>query len=189
MTAMQTPATRSNPAVRPGGFPCCAGLLAAALAILPLAAGADGADSVAGADDGTRMTLRHEPRMILEAVARSMNVTLRADEPLPAIHFESRTSLARFQDAVAPQWRFRPPMMANVYVVARNEIYLIDDPTYYRRMRRTLDESLAHEYAHYLQVRYFGADLSDESCETGAVAAQFAFRERYLEPAAAARTG
>jgi hypothetical protein len=149
----------------------CAVVLAAVLSLAPVAS---------GADDGTRMTLRHEPRAILDTVARSMNVTLRADEPLPEIHFESRTSLARFQDAVAPQWRFRPPMIANVYVVARNEIYLIDDPQYYRRMQRTLDESLAHEYAHYLQVRYFGADLSDETCETAAVAAQFAFREHHL---------
>jgi len=43
-------------------------------------------------------------------------------------------------------------MFANVYVMARNEIYLMDDAGYYRRIRRTLDESLAHEFAHYLQV-------------------------------------
>jgi hypothetical protein len=68
-------------------------------------------------------------------------------------------------------------MVANVYVVARNEIYLSDDAGYYRRLRRTLDESLAHEFAHYLQVRYFGANLADESCETEAVAMQIAFRD------------
>lgn len=162
--------------------------LAALLAIV-LSAALPLVPATSGAEDSTRMTLRHEPRAILETVARSMNVTLRADEPLPAIHFESRTSLARFQDAVAPQWRFRPPMIANVYVVARNEIYLIDDPQYYRRLQRTLDESLAHEYAHYLQVRYFGADLSDETCETAAVAAQFAFRDHHLARSAAVGPG
>lgn len=172
---MQTPTGFSGSHAYGGRRRRPAALLAVVLAVaLPLLPAAS------GADEGARMTLRHEPRVILETVARSMNVALRADEPLPEIHFESRTSLARFQDAVAPQWRFRPPMIANVYVVARNEIYLIDDPQYYRRLQRTLDESLAHEYAHYLQVRYFGADLSDETCETAAVAAQFAFREHHL---------
>jgi hypothetical protein len=64
-----------------------------------------------------------------------------------------------------------------VYVVTRNEIYLTDDPRYYRRLRRTLDESLAHEFAHYIQTRYFGANLADETCEVEAVAVQFAFTE------------
>jgi hypothetical protein len=137
-----------------------------------------GLHGTVGADASPRARLQHDPRYILESVARQMNVTLRADEPLPRIHFESSTPLAQFQDAVAPQWHFRPPMIANVYVVARNEIYLADDPSYYRRLRRTLDESLAHEFAHYLQVRYFAANLGDESCETEAVAVQFAFREQ-----------
>ena len=131
----------------------------------------------AGADDAAPVRLQSDAHYILEAVARRMNVTLRADEPLPRIHFESRTPLAQFQEAVAPQWGFRPPLVANVYVVARNEIYLSDDAGYYRRLRRTLDESLAHEFAHYLQVRYFGANLADESCETEAVAMQIAFRD------------
>jgi hypothetical protein len=107
-----------------------------------------------------------------------MNVTLRPDEPLPTIHFESSTPLEQFQDAVLSQWRFRPPMISNVYVVTSNEIYLSDDARSYRRMRRTLDESLAHEFTHYLQVRYFAANLADESCETEAVAMQIAFRDR-----------
>ena len=74
-------------------------------------------------------------------------------------------------------------------MVARNEIYLADDPAYYRRLRRTLDESLAHEYAHYLQVRYFAANLADETCETEAVAVQFAFREQNRMSAAPGEMG
>lgn len=132
--------------------------------------------SLAVADDTATMRLQQDPREILESVARQMNVTLRADEPLPKVHLESATPLERFQDAVEQQWNFRPPRFANVYAVASNEIYLTDDPGYYRRVRRTLDESLAHEFAHYLQVRYFAANLSDETCETEAVAVQMAFR-------------
>jgi octaprenyl-diphosphate synthase len=94
---------------------------------------------------------------------------------LPVILLQSATPLARFQQAIAPQWRFNPPLYANAYVVARNEIYLMDDPDYYRRLGRTLDESLAHEFAHYLQVHYFNADLADPSCETDAVAIQALF--------------
>ena len=114
---------------------------------------------LAVADDAATIRLQQDPREILESVARQMNVTLRADEPLPKIHLESATPLEQFQDAVEQQWNFRPPRFANVYAVASNEIYLTDDPGYYRRVRRTLDESLAHEFAHYLQVRYFAANL------------------------------
>jgi hypothetical protein len=132
--------------------------------------------SLAVADDTATMRLQQDPREILESVARQMNVTLRAEEPLPKIHLESATPLEQVQDAVEQQWNFRPPRFANVYAVASNEIYLTDEPGYYRRVRRTLDESLAHEFAHYLQVRYFAAKLSDETCETEAVAVQMAFR-------------
>ena len=111
-----------------------------------------------GADSPQRVTLHMDPRYILESVARQMNVTLDPDVAMPAIYLESEIPLQQFQDAVAAQWNFRPPKVANVYVVARNEIYLSDDAGYYQRLRRTLDESLAHEFVHYLQVRYFGAD-------------------------------
>jgi len=144
-------------------------LLAPALALLLSV-------SAVRADDSAPMRLRRDPQQILEAVARRMNVTLRADVALPRIYFESTTPLEQFQDAIAPQWHFRPPLFANAYVAERNEIYLMDDPAYYRRMRRTLDESLAHEFAHYLQVNYFAANLADETCENEAVAVQMAFR-------------
>lgn len=161
------------------------GLLAAVCGVLLTAAGS------VGADPTQRVTLRMDPRHILEAVARQMNVTLDPDEPLPTIHLESAVPLQQFQDAVVAQWNFRPPKVANVYVIARNEIYLSDDSGYYQRVRRTLDESLAHEFAHFLQVRYFGADLADEACETEAVAVQFAFRDkqRLTHAAATSDTG
>ena len=145
----------------------CAALLALLALLTPLAR----------AEDTAPIRLQTDPHEILTAVARRMNVTLRPDRPLPRIYFESSTPLEQFQDAIAPQWHFRPPLFANAYVVARNEIYLMDDPAYYRRMRRTLDESLAHEFAHYLQVMYFAADLADETCENEAVAVQIAFRD------------
>jgi hypothetical protein len=119
--------------------------------------------------------LQFDPAFILQAVARRMNVTLRPEVPLPTILLQSRTPLARFQDAIAVQWRFRPPVYTNAYVIARNEIYLMDDPAYYVRINRTLDESLAHEFAHYIQVHYLNANLEDPSCESDAIAAQALF--------------
>jgi hypothetical protein len=144
--------------------------------------------SAAHADDASPVRLQHDPRYILESVARQMNVTLRDNISMPRIYLESDTPLAQFQEAVAPQWHFRPPLFANAYATARNEIYLSDDAGYYRRVHRTLDESLAHEFAHYLQVRYFDADLADETCETEAVAVQQAFREENWMPSAPGET-
>lgn len=141
----------------------------AAVLTLPLARAMP--DAVVGPE-----RLHAEPQVILAQVARQMNVELRADVPPPRVYLESRTPLAQFQDAVEAQWNHRPARFANVYVVARNEIYLSDDPAYYRRMRRTLDESLAHEFTHYLQTRYLGYDLADESCESQALDVQLAFR-------------
>jgi hypothetical protein len=131
----------------------------------------------AGADHFRRARLQHDPREILALVARQMDVALRADEPLPVILLESCTPLARFQDAVEPQWRFRPPKFTNVYVVARNEIYLTDAAGNYQRAGRSLDESLAHEFAHYLQMHYQGGGLDDEVAEQQAIRVQFAFRD------------
>ena len=122
--------------------------------------------------------LEHAPHAVLRFVASQMNVSLRDDVPLPSIHLESATPLARFQEAIGPQWGFRPPRFTNAYVVATNEIYLTDDAWYYLRLKRTLDESLAHEYAHYLQVRYLEAELDETSYEQDAVAVQGRFRER-----------
>lgn len=129
------------------------------------------------------MKLNYDHHFILEAVAREMNVTLRPDVPRPEILLESTTPLRRFQDAMAAQWGFRPHVFTNAYAVRSNEIYLTDDPAYYRRLKRTLDESLAHELAHYIQVRYLSADLADESLENDAVAIQGWFSEAHAKAA------
>ncbi len=121
------------------------------------------------------VTLRLEPYVILQQVARQMNVTLRPDVPLPKIFLESNTPLRQFQQAIAPQWKFRPQVFANAYAAERNEIYLSDDARYYKKRNRTLDDSLAHEFVHYIQVRYRNDDLADESCETEAISQQLSF--------------
>lgn len=136
---------------------------------LPCALGADELDA------REKMALHAEVRATLEYVARAMGVKLRSEMPLPTIHLASVTPLARFQDAIEAQWGFRPHLIANAYVVARNEIYLDDSADYYRRRGRTLDDSLAHELVHYLQAQYLHQDLGDDSCEMEAVVIQRAY--------------
>jgi len=145
---------------------------AAALCLSPAVAG----DAAAPLEP---MKLRFDPQFVLEVVAERMQVKLRADVPLPAVFVESTTPLRQYQDAMEAQWRFRPPLVSNAYSIERNEIYLSDDAGFYRRLKRTIDDSLAHELVHYIQARYFGEDLSTDGCEVQAVEVQRWFRDEY----------
>jgi hypothetical protein len=137
----------------------------------------------AAADEGASLAasvkLRFDPRFILEAVAQRMNIRLREEVPLPAIFLESAIPLRQFQDAMEAQWSFRPPLVANSYSIASNEIYLSDDASFYRRLKRTLDDSLAHEFVHYIQAMYLREDLTTDGCEIQAAEIQHWFREAY----------
>lgn len=145
--------------------------------------------------------LRFEPRCILEAVARELNqdigrhrgpavsaalLAAARSEKLPAIRVESETPLVEFLTAVKPQ---DPSVdrFSNFYSVSANRIFLIDEAAYYARFaktsRRSMDDSLAHEFVHYLQVKYLGysvADLATDDAEHMAVAYQTSFRDRYI---------
>lgn len=125
--------------------------------------------------------LTHSPDCILQAIAMKKHITLRAEIPSPEIFVQSKTSLQQFQDAVEPQWNIRPDEFTNVYVYRLNEIYLIDEAGYYQTHNRFIDDSLAHEFVHFLQVKYQNADLnSDESLEFEAVDIQTWFRETFM---------
>ncbi|MBI3551711.1 MAG: hypothetical protein HY077_04275 [Elusimicrobia bacterium] len=128
--------------------------------------------------------LRLKPDCILRSVVSRMGRTWREDLTPPRVRLESEAALTDFQDAVATQWGFRPDRFGNVYAVASNQIFLIDDDAYYFKVRRFLDDSLAHEYAHFVQVHYAGARLDEngDNLESEAVAVQTWFRETYLEP-------
>ncbi|MFA5139318.1 MAG: hypothetical protein WC728_08790 [Elusimicrobiota bacterium] len=129
--------------------------------------------------------LRYPERCVLQAVAQSMGVQLRDDVPVPPVYYESKIPLRQFQDAVEPQWQMRPDVFVNAYIPAKNEVYLTDDSSYYTRLSRALDDSLAHEYAHYIQVKYKGTRLEDfgDAEEGQAIEHQTAFRENYIHKA------
>jgi len=127
--------------------------------------------------------LHYSAEEILKAVAQRKGITLRADILVPVIFFESSTPLKQFQDAVEPQWGIRPERFVNVYVPARNEIYLIDSSDFYKPDNRFLDDSLAHEFTHYIQVKYQGFTEQDgDDLEADAVSVQTWFRENYFAP-------
>jgi len=125
-------------------------------------------------------TLRFEPQTTLEVVARRMGITLRPEVALPEVRLESATPIERFRDAVERQWGSRPARFSNAYVLATNEVFLIDDPNYYAATGRTPDDSLAHELVHYLQAHYRHADLAGEFEELEAVQLQSWFRSEQM---------
>lgn len=126
---------------------------------------------------------------VLKLAAQKMNVRLREDVPLPAVRYGSETPLKEFQDAIEPQWGLRPDFVLNAYVFKLNRVYLLDDKAYYDKVGRYIDDSLFHEYVHYLQVQYRG-DIFEgdngEFLEMEAIDHQTWFRENFMRPGVAA---
>jgi hypothetical protein len=124
----------------------------------------------------------HPVECVFSAVLKEKNLPLRADIPLPAIFFASDIPLKQFQDAVEKQWNMRPHLVLNAYVLDLNQIYLLDEAEYYRKSARFIDDSLAHELVHFVQVKYQGYRFEgdDMSLEMEAIAIQTSIRENYL---------
>jgi hypothetical protein len=133
------------------------------------------------------MPLRHEPRCVLDAVAFAMNVRLDPARPFPALALETKTPLAEFQAAAQRQWGEKPEVFLNLYSVAEERIYLIEDLDYYTRLKRDIADSLAHELAHYVQVHYKGYTADQLAWgEDEAIHIQTWFRDHYVRGAAPA---
>ena len=135
-----------------------------------------------GAPIAPPAVLRYEPQCILRAVAWHMGFNPRWDIPLPALRYESRTPLRDFQDAIETQWGLRPDAFTNAFAERSNEIFLIDEARYYAKLRRFIDDSLAHEYAHYVQFHYRKQHMvpEDDTLEYEAIAVQTWFRDTYF---------
>lgn len=125
--------------------------------------------------------LRYSPEFILNKVLEKKRQTFDSQKAPPKILFASKVSLKEFQDDVESQWNFRPDVITNVYVLNKNKIYLMDDAAYYEKTGRCMDDSLAHELTHYVQVVYLQWDIADESLEWDAVDVQTWFRETYCK--------
>ena len=127
------------------------------------------------------VTLRHEAACILHRVANHMGILLRRDVPTPVVRYSSTTPLSEFQSSVEAVSPMRPRAVCNSYFAGRNLIMLTDDATYYQE-GRTLDDSLAHEYTHFIQDRYGGGAgrEDDDSKEREATQVQFWFRKTFM---------
>lgn len=125
--------------------------------------------------------LQHPLKFIIEKTLALKNKKYNPAIPLPTFHFSSSTPLVQFQDAIEKQWGFRPDFITNAYAFANNEIYIMDDFDYYETQKRCIDDSVSHEIVHYIQDKYMGWDLNDESLEWDAIEIQTQFREKYCK--------
>lgn len=124
--------------------------------------------------------LRYSFDFIFEKVLEKKKLKYNPEIPLPSVHYESETPLEVFQDALEEQWGMRPNVFTNAYSIKHNMIFISDDASYYDRLGRCMDDSLAHELVHYLQDRYLKWEF-DESLEWEAVEIQTQFREEYCK--------
>lgn len=129
------------------------------------------------------MPLVYPAECVLKVILEHKNLEFRPDLEIPNVIVESKSSLKEFQDAVEPQWKMRPDYFTNVFVTHLNLIFLMDEASYYRRMNRFVDDSLAHELTHYIQVKYRGWELdgSDDSLEMDAINEQTWFRDEFMK--------
>lgn len=123
----------------------------------------------------------HSTQFILSRILEYKNLEFKPEIHLPTVVLSSQAKLKDFQDDVEPQWGIRPDVITNVYVVRLNKIYLYDKKSYYTDHKRCIDDSLAHEMAHYIQVQYRQWDLNDDSLEWDAIDTQNWFRSQYCK--------
>ncbi len=118
-------------------------------------------------------------QFILERILDYKTLSFKPEIPMPTVVLSSEAKLKDFQDDIESQWGFRPDVITNAYVVRLNKIYLYDDKAYYTEHGRCIDDSLAHELAHYVQVQYRNWDLNDDSLEWDAIDTQTWFRTQH----------
>lgn len=132
-------------------------------------------------------TPRHEERCILAAVAGRMGATLTSAYPPPSVSYASRTELSRFKAAVSteygPEAAAHYGVVTNMFLPKQNAVFLADKAVFYLR-GRFIDDSVAHEFAHYIQYYYKGAkddpNADQDQLEIEAVRVQDWFRETFM---------
>jgi hypothetical protein len=125
--------------------------------------------------------LKYSLEFLFSKVLEKKNVPINTKIEFPQFYFESNTSLKQFQDAIEEQWGQRPQYFTNAFSVKNNEIYILDDAAYYKKHQRCMDDSVVHELVHFVQVKYFNWDLSDESLEWDAIDIQTEFRNKFCK--------
>lgn len=124
------------------------------------------------------VTPKYDAACTLQAVAKRMNVQVRSDIPLPTIMLASEIPFNEFQDIIESEWGMRPEVFTNVFSPKRNIIFLINESDHYMSYR-FIEDALAHELVHFVQVAYKGEPNSEE-LEWEADRIQTWFRETIL---------
>ncbi len=147
--------------------------------ILILSANILNAEAVSQARPPFQYSLEFILKQVLIKVGRPYNPMI----PLPDLKLASETNLANFQADLKDQWSPPPEFVTNVYSAAANRIYILDDLEYYRKLGRCIDDSLAHELTHYVQVLYkkYPIEQFDDSMEFEAIDVQTWFREKFCK--------
>lgn len=128
------------------------------------------------------VALKIDATCAFQAVAGRMKITIAKDIELPKVYLASDIALSFFQDVIEAEWLFRPDVVTNVFAPKANAIFLTNEGEVYKAHGRFLEDSLAHELAHFIQVRYFGATPgNDDAFEDEAVRVQTWFREVYMK--------
>jgi hypothetical protein len=124
-------------------------------------------------------SLKYSLEFLLDKVLEIKHFPKNNSIPLPKLFVESKTPLTQFQEAIEPQWGFKPDVFSNAFAIHKNEIYITDDAAYYKKHDRCIDDSVVHELVHYYQTKYRGWDINDESLEWDAIEIQTQFRNEF----------
>ena len=128
--------------------------------------------------------LRYSPECILKVILSYRKIEFRPDIKIPRIRYESQTTLAELNQALYPsQWSTPAKYFSNAYAYKNglNEIFLTDNAAYYKKHDRYIDDSLAHELFHFIQIKYKNMDITtDDFAEFDAIFVQNWFRDTIM---------
>tara|TARA_Y100001935_G_scaffold254505_1_gene263765 strand:+ start:246 stop:743 length:498 start_codon:yes stop_codon:yes gene_type:complete len=122
------------------------------------------------------------PHCTLTSVLNHLHLKYDPSLVRPEIVLQSEIPFSEFQDLIEKKWNLRPKGFLNIYMPKENKIFLVDDIEYYQKTGRFMDDSLAHEFTHYIQVVYQKTDLdgSSDKLEQEAIDVQNWYRESFL---------
>lgn len=127
------------------------------------------------------VNLKYPPDFIFNQVLKTMSIKKDSHILSPVIVYAKDINLQNFQNEVEPQWGLKPDFITNVYLAYLNKIYLLDEKSYYEQNGRCIDDSLAHELVHFVQVKYRNIPIQyfDDSMEMEAIDIQSRFRDEF----------
>lgn len=130
------------------------------------------------------MRSRYSAECILKAVAPFIRAKITV--PIPRVIYESEISVNEFRELSKANFMgYIPDSVMTLYAYEPNIIFLRDGTNNYQG-DRNIEDSLAHELVHFIQVKIRGETSendSSDSLESEAVAVQFWFRENFMKTA------